>query len=281
MKNEKLIYDIGVCFGEDTLHYLKEGHNVIGVEANVYLHKRNEKLFRKYIKNGSLILVNKGITNGNEKKTFYYNKTMPAFSSFDKEQSVKHGHNQIIELEVETTTINDLFNKYGVPYYLKSDIEGYDLIVIQSLKSNLKPTYISVEAKPEIFDEILSQLIKLGYSKFKIINQYTHLALTNTFEYEHKNLSLVERFYQSVKYNSNIIFKVLRFLKAELILEHIFNIRKELTFKLGSSGTFAEATDGVWSTADEIRKIFTETYSHYIKNKKSEYQDYWADLHAK
>ena len=63
--------------------------------------------------------------------------------------------------------MNDLLNTYGIPYYIKIDIESYDTICLESLY-NLKilPKYISCEASSLMNLEILK---KLGYKNFKLI----------------------------------------------------------------------------------------------------------------
>ncbi|HND96630.1 MAG TPA: hypothetical protein PLH49_12755, partial [Chitinophagaceae bacterium] len=61
MRENKLVFDIGMHIGQDTCHFLKMGYNVIAVEANPDLVIQNRKKFRKEIEKGQLIILNVGI----------------------------------------------------------------------------------------------------------------------------------------------------------------------------------------------------------------------------
>jgi hypothetical protein len=58
--------------------------------------------------------------------------------------------------------------KYGVPFYLKVDIEGSEALVIRDLSRDDLPQYVSIEMWG--IDSIC-QLYALGYRKFKVVNQ--------------------------------------------------------------------------------------------------------------
>src|SRR6185437_2980482 len=51
-------------------------------------------------------------------------------------------------VKVKTITLRTLMEQYGIPYYCKIDIEGYDPVAIKSLKGTSEiPKYISAEAE--------------------------------------------------------------------------------------------------------------------------------------
>jgi hypothetical protein len=63
----------------------------------------------------------------------------------------------------------NLIERYGVPFYLKIDIDGCDFVVLQRLALiAARPRYISVENG---WPYILDHLVGMGYSGFKFINQ--------------------------------------------------------------------------------------------------------------
>lgn len=68
-------------------------------------------------------------------------------------------------------TVDDLLRDFGVPYYLKIDIEGYDRYAVLSLANWEKdlPRFVSVEATVADFCELM---VPLGYQGFKLINQW-------------------------------------------------------------------------------------------------------------
>jgi hypothetical protein len=80
-------------------------------------------------------------------------------------------------IEVETRPFNDALDEYGVPLYLKIDIEGKDHLCIRDLAGRPLPPFISVEDKNEDLSEtqVPSTLLLLheaGYCWFKLISQH-------------------------------------------------------------------------------------------------------------
>lgn len=62
----------------------------------------------------------------------------------------------------------DLLREYGEPYFLKIDIEGYDLLVLQDLlAARIRPARISAEAHSI---EVVATLIAMGYTHLQLIN---------------------------------------------------------------------------------------------------------------
>ena len=72
----------------------------------------------------------------------------------------------------QSTTLRELFCKYGVPYYLKCDIDGADDICVkQLLAEHRRPAFISTEA---ISVDVFGLLLACGYDRFQVINQALH-----------------------------------------------------------------------------------------------------------
>lgn len=172
----RLIFDLGFHNGDTSYYYLNQGHTVIGLECNPSMIDQSTKKYRNYILCKTLHLVNKCISLEDNKKETFYISTCPAWSSLNK--NIAERNDKSIPIEVSTTTLANLINEYGCPYYCKIDIEGADILALQSLESiQDRPKYISCEVeclgKNEITTDfpILHQLYKLGYTKFMIIDQ--------------------------------------------------------------------------------------------------------------
>ena len=71
--------------------------------------------------------------------------------------------------------IKDVFRRFGVPFYLKIDVEGVDLLVLDSLYNmDARPKYVSIEFDKVDFGALeaeLRTLSDLGYSRFKVVQQ--------------------------------------------------------------------------------------------------------------
>jgi FkbM family methyltransferase len=251
----KIIFDIGMHKGEDTMIYLNSGYNVIAVEANPLLVELAKRKFQSYIDEGRLKILNFGIhINSNENILFYKNIDKSEWSSFDYSAAFKN-KTKVEKIFVNTITMEDLLKTYGIPFYLKIDIESYDTLCLESLFNfNILPNYISCEASSFKNIDILHSL---GYSKFKLINQsWFHKPINLTLE-------------------KNILFPFFNLVIN--IIRKKFGYFINFKYPVGSSGPFAENSKGIWLTYDQVKKLFLEFYSNDEGiNKQS-----WFDIHAK
>lgn len=174
MKKNKLeiIFDVGANNGDDSDIYLKNRFKVIAVECNP---KLSYALQKKYKDNENIIIENKCISNtDNDIIPFYISKD-DIWSSCIKGIAERKDKSKCIT--VNTITLNTLFKKYETPKYCKIDIEGYDIVALNSLKGDL-PEYISCESecqtKNSSYDPfiIINKLHDLGYKQFQLCNQY-------------------------------------------------------------------------------------------------------------
>ncbi|SAL37354.1 FkbM family methyltransferase [Caballeronia humi] len=168
--DETLIFDIGVNAGEDTSFYLEKGFRVVGVEANPRIFAQLQVTFAAAIADDSLTLLNIGIWKEASTLPFYVNLDNDHWSSFDPAYGCRDNTRHEI-INVPCFTIESLVKKFGVPRYLKVDIEGGDKLVLADLaKIRHLPPFISVE---EFGNHTLPELFKAGYRQFKIVPQRT------------------------------------------------------------------------------------------------------------
>jgi len=72
---------------------------------------------------------------------------------------------------VPTGSCDKLIKKHGTPEYMKIDIEGMDTVCLKALLKlplQSRPRYVSVE---NVADASIEVMVKLGYRKFKVVNQ--------------------------------------------------------------------------------------------------------------
>ena len=183
IKHEDLVYDVGMHKGEDTDYYIKKGFRVIGFEAepNLVAHCRNR--FSDEIEKGRLIIIEGAITElpirGTKGRTirFYRNKDKSTWSTVAGDCAHRYESlgtsNEIIEVPV--VDFSEHLDKYGVPHYLKIDIEGMEMVCLRALINvEQRPDYVSIESDRVSFGNVVEELnllIKLGYTRFKAIQQ--------------------------------------------------------------------------------------------------------------
>jgi FkbM family methyltransferase len=173
---------VGAHRGEDTLLYLLKGFRVVAVEANPDLVAGIQRDFAPAIQSGQLTIVDKIMADRSfEKRNFYVDTRQSLWGSthnFFIQRSKEFGH-PIQVLSVETISLLDLVSVFGVPYYLKVDIEGNDLLCIQQL-ANIpeaeRPHYVSIESArtkyPWEHRREFKVFRELGYDAFQVVPQH-------------------------------------------------------------------------------------------------------------
>ncbi|HEY2645786.1 MAG TPA: FkbM family methyltransferase [Candidatus Acidoferrales bacterium] len=177
----KAIFDVGMHQGEDTEFYLRRGFAVLGVEANPFLVAALKKKFRPYLESGQLRIVDKAINSKPGKARFSINTENSVWGTLSDAFADRNSRGGFAseEIEVDCITFDELLQKYGVPYYLKIDIEGCDILCVQALRGvSTRPKYISIESSATSpgcgFRDVLAELAllrELGYSHFKYVDQ--------------------------------------------------------------------------------------------------------------
>jgi len=216
-----LIYDVGAHKGEDTEYYLKKGFSVLAIEANPTLFSCIVERLDQYVKLGKLTILSVAISDVSGPVNLFvgdettWGTTNVAWAQRNERMGVK-SH----PVSVHGERFEDILRQYGVPYFLKIDIEGADLLCLHALKQLLpqKPKFISIESNKVSWRKLreeISLLSSLGYTKFKAVNQ----------GHVHKQIQPVSP------------------------LEGVF---AEHCFKHGSSGLFGEETPGRWMSRTEV-----------------------------
>ena len=158
-----LIYDVGMNTGQDTDYYLKRGFNVVAFEADPNNVGFCRQRFADEIENGRLKIVEGAITENRtsggfpEKVKFYQNMDHPLWGStsedFAARNEVLGTTNNVIE--VDAVDFRECLEEFGIPYYLKADIVGDEILCLRALREfQNKPEYISIRSEKVIFKKL-------------------------------------------------------------------------------------------------------------------------------
>jgi len=160
--------DIGMHVGKDSLFYLQKGFRVVAVEANPFLVEKARQALESYIASGQLIIEPVALAKKEGKSTFYVNLDKDDWSSLDEAIGTRDG-TRYKKIKVNCVRPQSIFEKHGIPYYLKIDIEGNDVEVVRALHDfTARPRYISMEENQAYF---FAELWAVGCRAFKIVNQ--------------------------------------------------------------------------------------------------------------
>jgi FkbM family methyltransferase len=170
--DSRFIFDLGMNNGDDTEFYLSRGFDVVALEANPMLCDRARARFAAAIKEGRLNILNAAIGRTDSEATFFINLDNDHWSSLDIGWAGRDG-SRCREVTVQCVTLRKLFDGFGVPHYLKIDVEGADQSVLEQLHGmSLLPLYVSVE-DCRFGPQYMEILASCGYDGFKLLDQST------------------------------------------------------------------------------------------------------------
>jgi FkbM family methyltransferase len=175
--DENLVYDVGLHIGSDTDFYLRKGFDVVAIEANPALTEHCAERFAREMAAGQLKIVNRAVAAQSGEIEFYVNEENDLWGTANpdwKDRNSRLGLDSRV-IRVEASSFQEILSEFGIPYYLKIDIEGNDLLCLQALEGAAdKPRHVSIESSATSLTRTLEQLSllrRLGYSKFKMILQ--------------------------------------------------------------------------------------------------------------
>jgi len=252
----RLIYDVGMNNGDDCEYYLSKGCNVVAIEANPKLVQRARERFGQEIGDRRLFIEWVGIVDQPGNIPFWICDERDVFSSFDAARAGRNGL-KCHPIDVECVTFDTILKKYGIPHYLKIDIEGAEPYCLKHLLPTQLPQYLSLEAEDL---QGLVLLRQLGYSEFKIVDQMRH---NSTFP-DFANTTVFSRSAKQICWYA----------------DRVKNRLRRSVFPRGSSGPFGEQTPGERQSFEEVASNWLHMrLGHYKSGTLNRHS--WFDFHAK
>lgn len=162
-----LIFDIGANRGYKTAFFLDLGARVVAVDPD----PANVELLRWRFKGRSLEVVQKAVSDRATLADFYVLNDANAKNTLsekwkkvlEESGSSRFGKPHQFEktYSVETITLDELMSEYGVPFFVKVDVEGLELEVFRGL--NTKVPLIQFEVNlPQFRTEGLESISRLN-----------------------------------------------------------------------------------------------------------------------
>jgi FkbM family methyltransferase len=160
-----LILDVGANDGGKTDVFLKLGAHVIAVEPDEQNQEILAERFLKYrLLPQPVVVVGKAVSDSVSVEKMWIDGPGSALNTFSvkwietlKRHPKHHVHSAAAldfctSKHIETTTLEQLFAAYGVPFFLKVDVEGYEVNVLRGMHHPVP--YISFEVNlPEFRSE--------------------------------------------------------------------------------------------------------------------------------
>jgi len=248
----RTVFDIGMYDGADTQYYLDSGYRVIAVEANPFLVQRARERFSVHIADNRLVCINAAITaDGAPAELTISADDLGSSSVLDSWVENKQPAGSV---RVPGITMQKLLGDYGVPHFIKVDIEGADRWCVLALTPDTHPQYLSFEVRAD-FEELLQHAESIGFSRYKIINQLNF-----------RELGHERRLFDRVRLGA---VRLLGYGNPELIRRH------GRFFVSGhSSGPAPWSSDGKWRSAKGVADQWRKAQASDPDNWR------WYDVHA-
>jgi FkbM family methyltransferase len=169
MFDPELIYDVGANNGDDTAFYLAKGFKVVSIDADGDLCSLLRERFRQAIADNQCSIVQCGVGNVRETRTFYRHSWRDWSSFLAGSKATSEGKLDTVEVHIET--LSDLLREHGAPYYMKLDIEGFELQALWGFDFRFaRPPFVSFEVNFD-WKKILELLSRQGYVRFQLVRQ--------------------------------------------------------------------------------------------------------------
>jgi FkbM family methyltransferase len=270
-----LVFDIGANNGDDTDYYLRRGFRVVAVEAVPEYAREVEARFSGAVEAGKLTVLPIAIGEQDGSTEFFVSEgNRGVWSSFDAEGAGKTGL-ATRKITVPTRSIRSLFAEYGVPYYLKVDIEGFDHLCLLGIDPADRPQYLSFEAATDRLCDLFTAYDK-GYRKFKLIDQGA--GFRKVVPPQLHSIPLAKTILSSAARRSLKSFPGLRqgvgLLRRSLARPtNGATAGSSASFNMSSSGPMAEDTNGTWESVDST----AYAWMYALSNPRL---SHWYDVHA-
>lgn len=281
----QLVFDVGMHEGEDTDYYLSKGYRVVAVDADPVLIELAGQQFGEARREGRLVLVNCAVADEEGEADFHvseqtlWNSLSPGISGRD--------HLATKTIRVPTRRLANLFREYGVPFYCKIDIEGWDLVCLKTLEDAPElPAYVSVETEC-IGDserlseaqalETLEQLQRLGYRGFKLVDQRSLAVLTPSASVYLTKPSIWRRAMKRLGLGGYTYYNHYELSDKN---RRRLNELHHHTFPPGSSGLFGPDLAGDWMDIHAARRTLLRHRREYFRMPDVKAYGFWCDWHA-
>jgi FkbM family methyltransferase len=276
--DERLVYDVGAYNGDDTAYYLLRGYRVVSIEADPALVEKLQSRFAAETAAGRCTILNVGVAEKDGHAPFYLSQ-LPIWNSFDKAMATRESYTAR-EIQIQCRTFQSIMKEYGVPYFLKVDIEGLDHLCVLALQREDRPAYVSFEGSDDA-PELVRYLNGLDYRRFRLVNQRGwQIVMIPEAGSAHHVVWSVRQWIRLMLRKHQAVHGLLKSTRARVpaIKRHVHAPStaggSSYKFPPGSSGPIPSEVPGPWLTADEFQHTFISVKTSGI------FGSSWFDVHA-
>jgi FkbM family methyltransferase len=159
LPSDALCFDIGANHGEFTAAFLSLGaRRVIAVEPQPEIARFIAQAFPKELQSGTVIVRAQAVGAENGVAQLFpaqdSGKSMSTLSTVFVETTRAGGHkwDEAAAIEVTVVTLDSLIEEFGVPDYVKIDVEGFEIEVLRGLSRPIALLSFEFNSQPRLID---------------------------------------------------------------------------------------------------------------------------------
>lgn len=178
-----LIFDVGFHVGQDAAFYLAKGFRVVAFEASPRLAEAGSARFAAAAAAGRFTMITGAIIRpteweaGTRAVRFYGSDTHDEWGTANSAWAADNERvgAKITESIVPAVDLTARLREFGIPHYMKIDIEGLDIACLEALQQvGGRPSCLSIEVDrlhPTATNAAIDLLVDLGYRSFQLVQQ--------------------------------------------------------------------------------------------------------------
>jgi FkbM family methyltransferase len=169
LRPNDLVFDIGANHGAKTTIFLRLGSRVVALDPDEVNGGILEQKFLKYhLRSRPVTIIKKAVSDRATIETLWIEQPGSAKNTLSRKwvESLQGDENRFgyrlqftSSKQVETTTLEKLVSVYGSPFFIKIDVEGYELSVLRGLRRRVP--YLSFEVNLPEFARDGLECVKL------------------------------------------------------------------------------------------------------------------------
>ncbi|MBM4196309.1 MAG: FkbM family methyltransferase [Gammaproteobacteria bacterium] len=265
-----LVYDVGMHNGNDTAYYLHRGFRVVAIEANPELIAPARARFAAEIARGQLCIENVAIAAAPGEVELHVSSRFDMLASVDAEHAAMLG-GDVRTIKVPGIPLGFLFEKHGVPHYLKVDIEGADRFCLDAIEDRAAPDFVSIEMDHAAGDSDIRRLAAFGYRRFHCVRQ-NDLQTLGPANLEPELAARRKRSREPLNMAAYRLRQRARRLLAPARLG-------DWRFPRGSSGPFGADLPPEWMTVEQMLAVWQSLHDIDLELASGGVGE-WFDIHA-
>lgn len=160
IKQGDLVFDVGANIGDKAAVFASLGARIVAIEPQkpCIAHLKN-----RFKNNDSIIIIETALGSSEGTADLYICEEVPTISTISEKWIEKgrfsncHSWNQKDSIPI--TTLDNIISQFGVPKYIKIDVEGYEKEVIKGL--TVPCEFISFEFTKEFLEDAIHCLLYL------------------------------------------------------------------------------------------------------------------------